>query len=63
MKIHEKTCKESDTNCKLSDLKDPEDTYDFRPVVETTCKEGVKHPEGYIWRFVNLTTGAQFYKY
>jgi S-layer homology domain len=63
MKIHEKTCKESDTNCKLSDLEDPTDTYDFRPLVETTCKEWVKNPEGYTWRFVNLTTWAQFYKY
>lgn len=63
MKIRDKSCKASDKECKLSDLEDPDDTYDFLPIVETTCKEWVADPNGYMWRFVNLNTGAKFFLY
>jgi hypothetical protein len=63
MRVLEKKCKEWDKNCPLSDLKDPEDTYDFIPIVETTCKAWVEHPSWYIWRFINLDTGDKFFRY
>lgn len=63
MKIRDKSCKASDKECKLSDLEDSDNTYDFLPIVETTCKEWVADPNGYMWRFVNLNTGAKFFLY
>lgn len=57
--IFEKSCSASDTDCNLSDLNDPEDSYDFSAHTETTCEAGVKNPTGYIWRFQHIKSGEQ----
>lgn len=37
--IWEKSCTAGDTDCEVSKLDDPEDTYDFTPDVEGFCEE------------------------
>jgi hypothetical protein len=39
MRIQDKSCTANSKNCKLSDLEDPKNTYDFLPILETSCKE------------------------
>lgn len=63
MLIWEKTCEPRESDCVLSDLEDPDDTYDFEPEVEGFCEGGVDDPTWYIWRFQNLATGEQFIEY
>jgi len=64
MLIWEDTCEQGNTSeCQLSDLQDPDDTYDFEPEVEGFCEEWISDPTGYIWRFQNLTTGEQQIQY
>ncbi len=60
--VFDKACSKDATWCSLSDLHDEEDTYDFKPHVETTCESWVDDPTGYIWRFHNLNTGEQIIK-
>jgi len=61
--IWEKSCTEGDENCTLSNLNDPEDTYDFTPNAKGFCEEGIEDPTGYIWRFYNLSNGDEFFEY
>jgi PKD repeat protein len=64
MNVLEKSCEGWDTaDCPLSDLDDPDDTYDFEPVVEWFCEAWIEDPTWYIWRFHNLTTGEQHMKF
>ena len=64
MFIWEKTCEMWDSSqCTLSDLNDPEDTYDFEPEVEWICESGVNEGTGYIWRFQNLDSWEQQIRY
>jgi len=64
MNIWDKTCDESSiSECNISDLNDPEDTYDFEPVVEWFCESGIDDPTWYIWRFQNLDTWQQEIRY
>ena len=44
-------------------MKDQEDTYDFRPVVDGVCPAGIEDPSGYIWRFENQDSGEQIIRY
>lgn len=60
--VFDKTCSKNQTWCSLSNLQDPENTYDFKPEVETTCESWVDDPTWYIWRFQNLHTGEQIIK-
>ena len=61
--IWEKTCKKWDKNCKISQLNDPEDIYDFTPRPEWFCEKWIDDPTGYIWRFYNRTNGDEFFHY
>lgn len=61
--IWEKSCQEGDTNCTISELDDPSDTYDFTPDVEGYCEAGIDDPNGYKWRFYNTDNGDEFFHY
>ncbi len=61
--IWEKECRLWDEDCNLSNLDDPEDTYDFTPDVEWFCEEGITDPDGYFWRFYNTSNGQEFLRY
>ncbi len=64
MLILEKTCEpENSWDCTLTNLDDPEDTYDFQPKVEGACESWIDDPTGYIWRFQNLDTWEQQIRY
>jgi hypothetical protein len=64
MFIWEKTCEQwNSTECTLSDLEDPEDTYDFEPEVEWACEWWIDDPTGYIWRFQNINSWEQQIQY
>lgn len=61
--IWEKECSPWATNCNLSNLDDPEDTYDFSPDIEWFCEDGIENPNGYFWRFYNTRNGQEFFRY
>lgn len=64
IRVQDKVCKPSDDiNCSLSDLNDPENTYDFVPEVETSCELWVDEATWYIWRFHNENSGQQIFRY
>lgn len=63
MKIYDKSCTNSSQNCNLSNLKDSNNTYDFKALVETTCEKWVKDKEWYIWRFYNTSSWEKIIKY
>lgn len=61
--IWEKSCEAWTQNCEVSDLNDPDNTYDFTPDVEWFCELWVDDPTGYVWRFYNLDTWTEFFRY
>ena len=61
--VLEKSCTPWDTDCDISDLNDPDDTYDFQPEVEGVCELWIDNPTWYVWRFQNLDTGEQYIRY
>jgi len=64
MIIWDKTCDWSNTSeCTISELNDPEDTYDFESIIEWACESGINDPSGYIWRFQNLDSWNQQIRY
>lgn len=63
MKVYDKTCDVTVASCELSDLIDPENTYDFDAEVETTCEAWLTDPDSYIWRYYNTYTGEQVNRY
>lgn len=54
--VYNKSCDSTKSNCKVSDLKDSDNTYDFTFKSNITCDKWVKDPDWYIWRFYNNTT-------
>ena len=63
MDILDRVCTSEEENCDLSDLKDPNNIYDLRPEVWGVCEQGIRDPDGYIWRFYNLDSGVEIKKY
>ncbi|NDK10273.1 PKD domain-containing protein [Candidatus Gracilibacteria bacterium] len=61
--IFEKTCTPGQVDCKLSDLKDPSNTYDFHADAQGSCESGITKPSGYVWRFIHQSTGQETFKY
>ncbi len=61
--IWEKACELWDSDCTISDLNDPEDTYDFTPDVQWFCEDGIDDPTWYAWRFYNVNNGQEFFHY
>lgn len=63
MNILDKVCTSTQENCSFSDIKDPNNIYDFTPETWGICEQGIREPDGYIWRFYNLDTGTEIKKY
>ena len=61
--VLDKTCNITQENCSVSDLKDDEDTYDFKANHASQCEQWVDEPEGYIWRFYHHNSWEQIKKY
>ena len=61
--IWDKECTPTSVNCSRSNLDDPTHTYDFSPQVEWFCEDGIVDPDGYFWRFHNLTNWQEFFRY
>ena len=61
--IWDKDCTPESINCTRSNLDDPTDTYDFSSNTEWFCEDGVEDPDGYFWRFYNLTNWQEFFRY
>jgi len=63
--IFDKQCSASSNQweCELTSFDDPEDTYDFASESETTCELWINTNTWYAWRFVNLDTGEQIFRY
>jgi hypothetical protein len=62
IQIYDKSCTSSSQNCSLSQLKDKINTYDFKGIVKSSCKEWVNEKD-YAWKFTNLQTGEKIVKY
>ena len=66
IKVYDKSCnkiKEEKWLCKDSDLKDPENTFDFWLETEWICELWIDDEKWYVWRFYNLDTWSQIIKY
>ena len=63
MNILDRVCTSGEENCDLSNLKDPNNIYDLAPEVWVVCDQGIRNPDGYIWRFYNLDSGIEIKKY
>gem|GEM_PF-923451 len=59
IQIYDKICQSGAVNCRLSDARDPEDTYDFFAHIEKVCELGV---QSVFWSFYNTTTKETFSK-
>ena len=66
IKVYDKSCskiKEAKWLCKDSDLKDPDNTFDFWEETEWVCELWIDDVKWYVWRFYNLNTWSQIIKY
>lgn len=63
IKIRDKTCKESQSICKQSNLSDNSNTYDFTQEIYTSCSKWISDSEWFIWRFYNPDTSEEYKKY
>ncbi|MDD5769715.1 MAG: PKD domain-containing protein [Candidatus Gracilibacteria bacterium] len=59
IEIYDKDCKNGDTNCSISDLKNIDGIYDYNADVKTDCSKGILD---YTWLFYNKSTGENFEK-
>jgi len=63
MQVFEKSCSENKIKtCKLSDLADENNTFDFNWVVKWVCDKWVDPSNWYIWRFYHEDTWEQIIK-
>jgi len=63
MQIFDKQCSENTIKtCKLSDLTDPDDTFDFNSVVKWVCEKWIDPDNWYIWRFYHEESWEQIIK-
>ncbi|MCH2188624.1 PKD domain-containing protein [Candidatus Gracilibacteria bacterium] len=62
MKVYDQTCSQGSA-CTPQLLSASDDTFDFEPEVGGICNDGIDDPNGYIWRFLNISTGEEIYRY
>ncbi len=63
MQVFDKSCNKNNiSSCKLSDLSDLENTFDFNSKVKWVCEKWVDNPNWYTWRFYNTKTWEQIIK-
>jgi len=62
--VYDKVCDESNQEeCDVSDLTDPEDTYDFTSTTQTSCELWINTQSGYSWRFLHVDSWQQIFRY
>jgi len=60
--IKDSICKPNNVKCKLTNLNQTNNTYDFTENITSICEWWIKDPEWYIWRFYNSDTWEEYIK-